>query len=103
MDFESSRTERIPVELPNGGLIQVEVSQTGREDVAFDRKAFKDVMDSIEGIVEAIAVPLHKAMPTKASVKFGIDVGIESGNLTAAIVKGTGKANLEITLEWVRS
>jgi hypothetical protein len=27
-------------------------------------------------------------------------MSIESGKLTAAIVKGSGKANMEITLEW---
>lgn len=31
------------------------------------------------------------------------ELAIESGQLTAVIVKGSGKANLEITLEWERS
>ena len=30
----------------------------------------------------------------------GIEVAVESGQLTALIVKGSGKANLEITMEW---
>ena len=30
----------------------------------------------------------------------GVQVGIESGKLTALLVKGTGNANLKITLEW---
>jgi hypothetical protein len=29
-----------------------------------------------------------------------MELAIESGQLTAIIVKGSGKANLEITLEW---
>jgi hypothetical protein len=38
--------------------------------------------------------------PKKATVKFGMELAIESGQLTAVIVKGSGKGNLEITLEW---
>jgi hypothetical protein len=58
------------------------------------------VTDALEGIVDAIAQTLQKASPDKASVKFGLELAIEPGGLTAVIVKGSGKANLEITLEW---
>lgn len=92
------------MELANGHIVQVDVASTGRSDVSgFDRQAFKEVTDTLGGIVEEISATIHKAMPTKATVKFGIDVGVESGQLTAAIVKGSGKANLEITLEWDRT
>ena len=47
-----------------------------------------------------IATPIQKAKPKKATVKFGMEIAIESGALTAVIAKGSGKANLEITLEW---
>lgn len=100
MEFGESSAERIPVELPNGAVIQFEVTQTGREDVAFDIKPFKQVTSALEGIIEAVSEPIQKARPSKASVKFGMELGIESGMLTATIVKGTSKANLEITLEW---
>lgn len=95
------RSDTIPVELPNGKLIKVEVAAiTGREDVGFDAKSFKGVTDAIEGVAEAITDSLEKASPNKASVKFGLEIQIEQGSLVAAIVKGTGKANLEVTLEW---
>jgi hypothetical protein len=29
-----------------------------------------------------------------------MELAVESGQLTAVIVKGSGKGNLEITLEW---
>jgi hypothetical protein len=45
---------------------------------------------------------LEQVKPTKASVKYGLEIGIEQGSLVAAIVRGTGKANLEISLEWER-
>ncbi len=96
----SNNSSIIPVELPNGTRVNIEVASTGREDVGFDVKSFTDVTDAIESIAEAVTTSLRKAAPTKASVKFGLEIQIEQGSLVAAIVRGTGKANLEITLEW---
>lgn len=100
MSFTDSRSEIIPVQLPNGATVKFEVTQTGREDVSFDTKQFQPVAEAIEGVVQMIAAPIQKVKPKKASVKFGMELAIESGQLTAVIVKGSGKANLEITLEW---
>jgi Trypsin-co-occurring domain 1 len=100
MEFPDSRNDAVPVLLPNGATVKFEITQTGREIVSFEPKQFKPVADAIEGVVGMIAAPLQKVKPTKATVKFGMELGIESGQLTALIVKGSGKANLEITLEW---
>jgi hypothetical protein len=100
MSFSNSRSSTVPVQLPNQTRINIEVAQTGREDVAFDTKSFHEVTDAIEGIAEAITNSLEKVTPSKASVKFGLEIQIEQGSLVAAIVRGTGKANLEVTLEW---
>ncbi len=105
MDFAKEylpeHTTKVPVEL-NGTIVWVEVAQTGREDVGFDVKSFKTVTDSIQAIASAITTSLETVKPTKASVKYGLEIGIEQGSLVAAIVRGTGKANLEISLEWER-
>jgi len=100
MSFEEMHNETIPVQLPNGATIKFEVTQTGREDVGFDVKQFQPVADAIEGVVQMIAAPIQKVRPKKATVKFGMELAIESGQLTAVILKGSGKGNLEITLEW---
>jgi hypothetical protein len=100
MTFAESRSDTIPVQLPNGAVVKVEVSSTGREDVGFDVKQFQPVADAIEGVVQMIAAPIQKVKPKKATVKFGMELALESGQLTAVIVKGSGKGNLEITLEW---
>ncbi|WOD39690.1 CU044_2847 family protein [Nodosilinea sp. E11] len=96
--------DKIPVELPDGTAIQVEVTQTGREDVAFGIYPFQAIAQPIKSIVEAVATSLRTvsstSVPDKATVKFGLDLAIESGQLTAVIVKGSEKSNLEITLEW---
>ncbi|NMG56938.1 hypothetical protein E1H12_00025 [Geitlerinema sp. P-1104] len=100
MSFSESQSDTVPVQLPNGAVVNVEVTNTGREDVGFNVKQFQPVADAIEGVVEMIAAPIRKAKPKKATVKFGMELAIESGQLTAVMVKGSGKANLEITLEW---
>jgi len=97
MTFTESRGDTVPVQLPNGAVVKVEVASTGREDVV---KQFQPVADAIEGVVQMIATPIQKVKPKKATVKFGMELAIESGQLTAVIVKGSGKGNLEITLEW---
>lgn len=97
---DETTTEKISVKLPNGATIKLEVSDFGKEDVASDVINFDDIAPALEGITSAIKGTIEKAKPKKASVKFGVETSIESGKLTAAIVKGSGKANLEITLEW---
>lgn len=101
-DNSPERTAKVPVELEDGTIVWVEVAQTGPGDVAFDVKSFKTVTDSIQSIASAITASLEHVKPTKASVKYGLEIGIEQGSLVAAIVRGSGKANLEISLEWER-
>lgn len=109
MSFSDSRTEltefteMVPVHLPNGAIAKIEIARTeGREDVGFGAKQFQEVGKTIAGIAEALAVTIKKTAPTKATVKFGLEVEIEQGSLVAAIVRGKGKTHLEITLEWMK-
>ena len=92
-------SEKIPVSLPNGATIKFEASNFGREEVSFKDFSFQEVDDALLGITDAIRNTIQKVKPQKASVKFGVEIGVESGSLTAIIVKGASKANLEITLE----
>lgn len=98
-DFELD-SDKISVSLPNGSTIKFETSSLGREEVSFKDFSFKEIENTLSGITDALKGIIQRAEPQKASVKFGVEVGVESGNLTAVIVKGASKANLEITLEW---
>lgn len=100
MSYTELSSSTVPIQLPNGAIVKVEVTKTGRQDVSFDSKQFQPITDAIEGIVQMIAAPIQKVKPKKATVKFGMELAIESGQLTAIIVKGSSKANLEITMEW---
>jgi hypothetical protein len=96
-----TRTEIIKAELPNGVTLDIQATILGgEEEVAFTVPSFKEVTDAIEGIAQSIVTTLQKVKPRKASVEFGLEVALESGQLTALLVKGSGTSNLKITLEW---
>lgn len=97
----TTRQELIPVKLANG--VEMRVAATvlgGEEDVALKLLSFEEITDTLEGIVGSLNAALQKIKPKKASVEFGLEVAVESGKLTALLVKGSGTATLNITLEW---
>jgi len=100
MENERNRTRIIKAELDDGTIIDIQSSVRGEEDVASTIFSFKEVANKIEGIAEALIGTLKKVKPQSASVEFGIEMAVEAGHLTALLVKGTGMANLKITLQW---
>ncbi len=96
-----TRTEIIKAELANGGTLHIQATILGgEEEVVFALPSFEGVTHAIEGIAESVVTTLEKVKPQKASVEFGLEVALESGQLTALLVKGSGTSNLKITLEW---
>jgi hypothetical protein len=99
------RTEIVSVNLDNGSIVKVKATALGGEEDVLDLEKvlpFKQVTDTIESIAGATLATLKKVNPDKASVEFGVEVGIEAGTVTALLVQGTGTGNLKITLEWSR-
>jgi hypothetical protein len=96
------QTQVIPVKLPNEEIIRVQatVIPSKQDTASLPALPFQEMLGSIEGIAQAVAATLKKVMPRKATVELGLEVAIESGKLIALLVKGTGTANLKITLEW---
>lgn len=96
-----TKQEWVPVQLANGAQIRVAATMLGgEEDVAFKVLSFDEVTKTIEGIAGSLNAALQKVKPKKASVEFGLEVAVESGALSALLVKGSGTATLKITLEW---
>jgi hypothetical protein len=94
-------TRIIRIDLPNNAAAYIETTVAENEqDVAFEALNFNDVLTPLKGIAKLILSTFDEVKPKKASVELGIDVGVEAGHLTALIVKGTGKANLKVTLHW---
>ena len=101
MEEDISKTEVVKALLDDGTSISIQATSLGGEErVAFGIPPFQEVTDTVEGLAKALVTTLKKVKPRAASVEFGVQVGIESGKLTALLVKGTGNANLKITLEW---
>jgi hypothetical protein len=99
-----SPTKIIQVELSDGTMVKVEATPIGEQRVSFQSRPFQEVATAVKSITNELAGTLKEIsqtiQPDKISVKLGLEVAIESGQLTALIVKGAGKANLEITMEW---
>jgi len=94
--------ENIKAVLDNGAILHIETVMLGGEErvSAPGLPSFNNVTDAIEGIAYSMVSTFRKVKPSSASVEFGLEIGLESGQLTALLVKGTGTANLKITLEW---
>ncbi len=92
----------VKVDLGDGRVIAVEAHNVSPERPVGigDVLSFDGVTDSIEAIAKRMTAALDRVRPDRATVEFGIDVGVESGMLTALVVKGTGTATLKVTLEW---
>lgn len=93
----------LPLDVGDGReiLVEVRTDTSGEQDVGvLPDLSFDGVVDSIEAITQKLTTALAKARPDSATLEFGIDVGLESGQLTALLVKGSGTAAIKITLVW---
>lgn len=102
----NQETQVIEVTLPNGTTVGIEASvfdpATEEEErrISLTEFSFSGVNKAIEGMIETLWTSLRKAAPEKATVEFGFEIGVKNGELTGIFVKGSGKANLKVTLEW---
>nr|VFK66019.1 MAG: hypothetical protein BECKUNK1418G_GA0071005_107612 [Candidatus Kentron sp. UNK]VFK69082.1 MAG: hypothetical protein BECKUNK1418H_GA0071006_10108 [Candidatus Kentron sp. UNK] len=100
----SDRLERIPVQLPNGRIIHVEATPLGgEEEVAFQTLKFDEIGEIIKGLASTFTKSIESLRPTRTGVEFSLELGVETGKLTALLVQGSGKANLKVMLEWGQS
>jgi hypothetical protein len=102
---EEASTIIIPVKLEDGTTVHVEARDLGGRQKVSDLRdlSFKNVMASVEALGGEIGRVLRRLEPQKATVELGFEVGAESGQLTALLVKGSGKANIKVTLEWSKT
>jgi hypothetical protein len=89
------------VSLPDGNFVMVEARCLDPEQkVGYKLPSFTEIAGTITSITTVLASAINKAKPHTASIEFGVEIAVESGQLTALIVKGGAKANLKITLTW---
>lgn len=75
----------------------VSIWRRNREQSPFD---LADVGRSIAAIADVVTDAVRRVAPDEAEVEFGIDVGVEPGQLTALLVKGSANATLNVRLLW---
>lgn len=97
----------VPVKLDEHTIIYVEAvakesDVLSEQYIDFEIPSFEDVTGAIKSFAKSLAGIWHEIKPSKATVEFGVEVGFEPGKLTAFFVKGSGKGNLKITLEWAK-
>lgn len=94
----------VKANLSDGSSFAVEVTPIGttaiEQRVSNVPHSFEDMLQSLEALSKAVYQAVKAVAPKKATVEFGVEIAAESGKLTALLVKGEGKANLKITLEW---
>src|SRR5215472_15286716 len=98
--MEEGRTEIVPIIVNGEKRLRIEARVLGgaQKVGALGAQPIQDIMTSIESIANALGETLKKIGPQKAAVEFGIEVGVEAGKLTALICRGSGRANLKLTL-----
>ena len=99
----NERTKPITVKLDDNTTIQFETAVQGGEQNISDKKMvmeYEKFSLSVEKIASQTIEPLKRLKAKKVTLKMGLALGLESGGLTAMIVKGSGKANMEVTIEW---
>jgi ABC-type molybdate transport system substrate-binding protein len=104
---------RIPakMKLANNTLVYIEAvseAPSGRQAISAETAAeivgrFESIADSICAVASDLQTALSKVSPNEAEIEFGVDAKVESGGLSALIVKGQGSANFKIKLKWVRA
>jgi len=101
--MDEAQTTVLPIISSTGKrLFQVEVlTLGGREQVSvLPRISEEDLSAAVEAVGTTIGAALSKITPARATAEFSIEIALESGQLTALLCKGSGKANLKVTLEW---
>jgi hypothetical protein len=82
-------------------LVEARRPADAEEDVGVrNLLRFDGVEQSISTIAQRVTAALQSARPDRATVEFGIDVAVESGQLTGLLAKGAGTATLKVTLSW---
>ena len=105
MNDERTKWQKIKLTGEDSRQIYLEVlDRGGRQEVGIlDSIPFEKVTEILGEIAQSIGNTLERAKPSKASVELGVEFGLENGQFVALIARGSGKANLKISLEWKRS
>jgi hypothetical protein len=102
---ERTQWQKIKLDEEGNQQIYLEVlDRGGRQEVGvLDSIPFEQLTEILGQIAQRIGDGLERIKPSKACVELGVEFGLENGQLVALIARGSGKANLKISLEWDRT
>jgi hypothetical protein len=98
----------VPVEV-DGQKILVSVGPTGarigsgpaeEQEIGWRAPRLESVLDSLTAVAQAMGTRLRQTGASKATVEFGCDVSLDTGQLLAVIGKASSKSAWKVTLEW---
>lgn len=90
---------RMNVQVAAGGASRGEVATRGGGQ---ERGALsvEGAFETIRALSQRLGAVLREVQPSKATVKYGLELEARDGALLATLVRGGGKTSLEVTLEW---
>lgn len=95
------RTDIVPVDVDGTTILVEAIVHGGEEEIASGIPlSFTGAGVAVKSITKHITSALADAKPKKATVEFGCEFAVESGQLTTLLVNGSGKGSLKIILEW---
>jgi hypothetical protein len=94
------RPAAIKTKLADGTIIYIQAQTFGGEPKpAAHLPSFDKVTRDISGIAKPLVHVLEETKPRKATLDFWVEIALETGQLAALLVKGTGETSLKITSE----
>lgn len=69
-------------------------------EVILSASSFKSFTDGVEAVVQQMIRSLGKVRLHSANIVLNFEIGVESGQLMALLVKGGGTASVRITLDF---
>ncbi|MGW0964390.1 CU044_2847 family protein [Streptomyces gelaticus] len=105
---EESGDVTVPVEVdgqtvyfsitPGGGTAQPDLGD--EQEISWRRPTLAPVLDGLTNVARAMGTRLQQTGASKATVEFGCDVSLDTGQLLAVFGKATSKSAWKVTLEW---
>lgn len=98
----------VPVEV-DGQKILVSVGPAGQrtadglaeeQEIGWLAPRLEPVLDSLTAVARAMGTRLQQTGAAKATVEFGCDISLDTGQLLAVVGKASSKSAWKVTLEW---
>jgi Trypsin-co-occurring domain 1 len=98
--------EVVDVVLPGGTVVLVRVVENtgdGIGNVGLRDLNLAEALAEICEVASLVRDKIEPALPSRATVKFGVSFTAKSGKLAALVFEGKADASLTVSLEWERA